>query len=149
MSDLKTISASDTLFLEQTALDLLELEGLALEEEEAGYLAREAPEPAPEEWVVMLRRALSFRGIQRRTPGAAFTRVDRQVGVNLVDLLIQWIQRKTWGMSDRARKRMQRWICLAMLLFGTLVLLIFLYLLIPAFGRVVDHAFWALYQSLL
>lgn len=49
MSDLKTISASDTLFLEQTALDLLELEGLALEEEEAGYLAREAPEPAPEE----------------------------------------------------------------------------------------------------
>ena len=53
MSDLKTISASDTLFLEQTALDLLELEGLALEEEEAGYLARKAPEPAPEEWVVM------------------------------------------------------------------------------------------------
>ena len=40
MSDLKTISASDTLVLEQTALDLLELEGLALEEEEAGYLAR-------------------------------------------------------------------------------------------------------------
>ena len=66
-----------------------------------------------------------------------------------MDLLIQWIQRKTWGMSDRARKRMQRWICLAMLLFGTLVLLIFLYLLIPAFGRVADHAFWALYQSLL
>ena len=65
----------------------------------------------------MLRRALSFRGIQRRTPGAAFTRIDRQVGADLVDLLIQWIQRKTWGMSDRARKRMQRWICLAMLLF--------------------------------